>query len=76
MPVHVIWMKLNEYTPQCRIESGSNFAKAQGSKKCLSYIGPSLWNNLPGSMGGKKNTVLNTFKQNLKKQYLGNLAWS
>ena len=41
-------------------------------EKDLSYFGPSLWNNLPGSM--KKITALNTFKRNLKKQYLDNLA--
>ena len=40
----------------------------------LSYIGPSLWNNLLGYL--KKTTVLNTFKHNLKKKYLDNLAGS
>ena len=40
----------------------------------LSYIGPSLWNNLLGYL--KKTTVLNTFKHNLKKKYLDNLAES
>ena len=75
------WTQVYEYTPQCRIESKSNFAKLKvpyqkfnmGQKR-LSYIGPSLWNNLPGSM--KKTTVLNAFKHNLKKQHLGNLAES
>ena len=43
-------------------------------QKGLSYFGPSLWNNLPGSM--KETNVLNTFKHNLKKTYLGNLAES
>ena len=68
-----------EYVLQCRIESGSSFAKLQvpfqknnTGQKGLSYIVPSLWNNLPGSM--KKTTVLNTFKHNLEKKYLGNLA--
>ena len=46
-----------EYTPQCRIESRSNFAKLKVSfwktnigQNGLSYIGPSLWNNLSGSL--------------------------
>ena len=56
-----------EYAAQCRIESRSNFWQ-----KGLSYIGPSLWNNLPGSM--KKTTFLNAFKHNMKNKYLGNLA--
>ena len=70
-----------EFAPQCRIESRSNFAKLKvpfqktnTEQKRLSYIGPSLWNNLPKSM--KKTTVLNCFKLNLKKQYLCNLAES
>ena len=68
-----------EYAPQCRIESRSSFArlkvpfwKTNMLQKGLSYIGPSLWNNLPRSM--KKATILNTFKHNLKKQYLSHLA--
>ena len=70
-----------ECAPQCRIESRSNFAKLKVpfqktnmGKNDLSYIGPSLWNNLPGSL--KKTTVWNTFKHNLKKKCLGNLAGS
>ena len=75
---------LNEvykYTPQCKIESKSNFAKLKVpfrktnmGQNDLSYIGPSLWNNLPGSL--KKTTDLNTFKHNLKNKYLDNLAGS
>ena len=71
--------EVHEYAPQCKIESRNNFAmlkvlvwKTNMGQNGLSYIAPSLWNNLPGSM--KKTTVLNTFKHNLKKQYLGNLA--
>ena len=70
-----------EYVPQSRIESRSKFAKlkfpfwkTKMGRKGLSYTGPSLWNNLPRSM--KKTIVLNTFKHNLKKKYLGNLAGS
>ena len=70
-----------EYDPQCRIESISIFAKLKVpfwktnmGRNGLSYIDPPLWNNLPGSL--KKTTVLNTFKHNLKKKYLHNLAGS
>ena len=59
-----------EDAPQCRIESRCNFPKLKISfrktnmgQKGLSYIGPSLWNNLPKSM--KKRTVLNAFKHNM-----------
>ena len=49
-----------EYAPQCKTESKSNFVnlefpfrKTNMGQKDLSFIGPSLWNNLPGSL--KKN---------------------
>ena len=42
----------------------------------LSYVGPSIRINQPGSMKKKQKTVLYTFKYILKKQYLGNLAGS
>ena len=61
-----------EYATHCRIESRSNFAKLKVpyrktnmGQNGLSYIGSTLWNNLPGSL--KKATVLNTFKHNLKQ---------
>ena len=41
----------------------------------LSCIGPSLWNNLRGSLK-KKNSVSNACKHNLKKKYHDNLAGS
>ena len=72
-----------EYAPQCRIESRNNFAKLKVpfqkikmGQNGLSYIGSTLWNNLPGSLKKNSNTVLNTFKHNLKKKFLGNLAGS
>ena len=71
-----------EYAPQWRIESRSNFVKfkvpfqkTNMGQSGLSYIGPSLWNNLL-KKSLKKPTVLNTFEHNLKKKYLGNLAGS
>ena len=49
-----------EYAPQCRIGTRNNFAKLKHpfrkttmGQKCLSYIGPSVWNNLPERI--KKN---------------------
>ena len=70
-----------EYAPQCRIESRINFAKLKVPFRKTSMgqnghsnTGPSLRNNLPGSL--KKITVLSTFKHNLKKKYLRNLAGS
>ena len=70
-----------EYVPQCTIESISNFAKlnipfqkTNLGQNGLSYIGLSLWNSLLGSL--KKTTIMNTFKHNLKKKYLDNLARS
>ena len=71
-----------EYAPQWRIESRSNFVKfkvpfqkTNMGQSGLSYIDPSLWNNLL-KKSLKKPTVLNTFEHNLKKKYLGNLAGS
>ena len=53
--------ELYEYVPQCRIESRSNFAKLKVPfqktnmwQNGLSYIGPSLWSNLLGSLKKKK----------------------
>ena len=51
------------------------FWKGKMRQKSLSYIAPSLWNNLPRSMK-KTPTALTTFKHNLKKQYLRHLARS
>ena len=74
-------IEVYQYAPQCKIKSRSNFAKLKVPfresnirEKGLSYIGPSLWSNLPRSM--KKTAVLNIFKHNLKKKYLGSLARS
>ena len=72
--------EIYESAPQSRIESRSNSANLKVPfwitnmrQNGLSYIGSSLWNNLPGSL---KKTVLNTFKHNLKKKYLSSFAES
>ena len=77
---HIFLREVYEYAPQCRVESRSNsanlkvpFWKTNIRQNGLSYIGSSLWNNLPGSL---KKTVLNTFKHNLKKKYLSSFAGS
>ena len=68
-----------QYAPPCKTESRRAklnvlFQKTYMGQKGLSYIGPYLRKNPPGSM--KKTTVSNTFKHNLKRQYLGKLAGS
>ena len=77
---HIFLREVYEYAPQCKVESRSNsanlkvpFWKTNIRQNGLSYIGSSLWNNLPGSL---KKTVLNTFKHNLKKKYLSSFAGS
>ena len=40
-------------------------------QKSLLYTGPSFWEKLPNSM--KKNVSLNTFKHDLKRQFLQEL---
>ena len=41
--------------------------KTNVGQKALSYVGPSLWNNLNKTL--KTSTSLNTFKHNIKKHY-------
>ena len=41
--------------------------KTNHGLRALSYVGPSLWNNLDKSL--KKSTSLNTFKHNIKNQF-------
>ena len=45
--------------------------KASQGQKCLSYIGPSVWNKLPENI--KKSSNLVTFKHEVKKYYLNEL---
>ena len=64
-----------EFAPQCRIDTRNSFSKlnhpfrkTNTGQKTLSYIGSSLWNNLPETI--KKTNNLNTFKHNVKSLYL------
>ena len=41
--------------------------KTNVGQKALSYVGPSLWNNLKKTL--KTSTSLNTFKHNIKKHF-------
>ena len=75
-------IEIYEYSPQCRIESRSNFVnldvpfpKTSMCQEDLSFIGPSLWKSLSSRIY-EINTVFNIFKHNLKNQYVGNLAES
>ena len=45
--------------------------KTSQGQKCLSYIGPSVWNKLPENI--KKSSNLVTFKHEVKKYYLNEL---
>ena len=45
--------------------------KTNVRKKALSYVRPSLWNNLSKTL--KTSTSLNTFKHNIKKHYFNEL---
>ena len=67
-----------EYASQGRISSRNNYAKLKVpfrkttmGQKSLSYIGPSIWNNLPRSM--ERSISLNKFKHDKKKHYLREL---
>ena len=60
-----------EFTLHWRIDTRNSFGKLKHpfgktntGQKTLSYIGPSLWNNLPETV--KKMNSLNTFKHNVK----------
>ena len=64
-----------EFGPHCRIGTRNNFSKFKNrfrktnrGQKAISYIGPSIWNNLPDSI--KRANSLNIFKHNVKKHYL------
>ena len=48
------------------------FRKTTAGQNSLSFLGPSKWNKLPEST--KKCNNINTFKHNLKKLYLAQLA--
>ena len=45
--------------------------KTNVGQKALSYVGPSLWNNLNKTL--KTSTSLNTFKHNIKQHYFNKL---
>ena len=58
-----------QFAPRCRIGTKNNFSKLKNSfrklimgQKAISYIAPSIWNNLPDS--NKRANSLNTFKHN------------
>ena len=54
-----------EFAPHCRIGTRNNFSKLKSpfrktnmGQKAISYVGPSIWNNLPDSI--KRANSLNT----------------
>ena len=75
----LLYEEVLKYTSQGRINSRNNytrlkvpFRKTTMGQKNLSYIGPSVWNNIPSSM--KRNISLNKFKLDVKKHYLRELS--
>ena len=47
------------------------YRKTSVGQKALSYVGPSLWNNLNKTL--KTSTSLNGFKHNIKQYYFNEL---
>ena len=66
---------ISDLAPHCKIRTGNNFCKLKNpfrntnmGQEAIFYIGPSIWKSLLESV--KKIDSLNTFKHNVKKQYL------
>ena len=64
-----------EFAPHCKIGTRNKFAKLKilfrktnMGQKAISFVGPSLWNNLPELI--KKTDNLNTFKHSVKNYCL------
>ena len=73
--VLIIWIKIFEFAPHCRISTRNNFSKLKNpfcktnmGQKTISYIISFIWNSLPDST--KKANSLKTFKHIVKKHYL------
>ena len=43
------------------------FRKSNAGQKCLSYLGPKIWNSLPSELKSSNN--INTFKHKIKENY-------
>ena len=50
------------------------FRKTTQGQNTISYIGPSVWNNLPENV--KRSISINSFKHAVKKQYFSELKKS
>ena len=59
-PVYFFWFK--PCIPRCKTNIGL---------KALSYIGPSLWNNINENL--KRSSSLNNFKHSIKEHYFREL---
>ena len=55
-------------TRQSYLKLKPPFRKTNVGQGCLSYIGPSAWNKLPGTI--KNSDTINTFKHKVKTHYL------
>ena len=67
-----------EFAPEGNISLRNNlklkrpFQNTNNDQKALSFIGPSLWNQIPETL--KKTNNLNTFKHNLKKHFFNQMT--
>ena len=69
-----------EFAPEGSISLRSNFLKLKqpfwntnAGQKALSFIGVSLWNQIPETL--KKTESLNTFKHSLNKHFFNQMTW-
>ena len=69
-----------EFLPEGNISLRNNLSKlkwpfwnTKTGQKALSFIGSSLWNQIPEKL--KKINNLNTFKHNLNKHFFNKMAW-
>ena len=58
---------LGRTTPRSKFKLEFPFHKSTSGQKCLSYLGPKIWNNLPSD--SKSAKILNTFKHKIKENF-------
>ena len=47
------------------------FRKSSAGQKCLSYLGPKIWNSPPSELKSSNN--INTFKHTIKENFFRNI---
>ena len=58
---------LGRITRRPKFELEFPFGKGSSGQKCLSYLWPKIWNNLPSDLKSAKNP--NTFKHKIKEKF-------